>query len=123
MTLIEIISQLKSCGYRCEAGPLEWDVAFIELMKMVEFTPPAGNFRMKPFCVEAWQNTDDDVPWPKWVEEADKGRKPGGIILVQTIDGLTEVNLGDWIIRGAYGHVMVCDCSVFNFIYEPIAEQ
>jgi hypothetical protein len=31
--LREIINQLKSCGYSCEAGPLENNVAFIELEK------------------------------------------------------------------------------------------
>lgn len=34
MTLIEIIEQLRLCGYECEAGPLENNVAFIELEKM-----------------------------------------------------------------------------------------
>jgi hypothetical protein len=34
MTLKEIVEQLKSCRYECEAGPLENNVAFIEL----EFT-------------------------------------------------------------------------------------
>lgn len=31
MTLSEIIVQLKSCDYRCEAGPLTMNVAFQEL--------------------------------------------------------------------------------------------
>lgn len=34
MTLKEIVEQLKSCGYECEAGPLENNVAFMELEEM-----------------------------------------------------------------------------------------
>lgn len=36
MTLEEIVSQLKSCGFTCEAGKLENNVAFMELEKMSE---------------------------------------------------------------------------------------
>jgi len=32
--LAEIVAQLASCGYECEAGPLEKNVAFIELQRM-----------------------------------------------------------------------------------------
>lgn len=31
MTLKEIVEQLESCGYECEAGPLSNNTAFIEL--------------------------------------------------------------------------------------------
>jgi hypothetical protein len=34
--LKEIIKQLESCGYTCEAGPLENNVAFIELKSLTE---------------------------------------------------------------------------------------
>lgn len=34
MTLLEIVEQLKSCGYRCEAGSLEMNTAFVELERM-----------------------------------------------------------------------------------------
>lgn len=32
-SLDEIVAQLRSCSYRCEAGPLELNLAFIELMR------------------------------------------------------------------------------------------
>lgn len=34
MTLSEIVDQLESCGYTCEAGPLSHNVAFIELKRI-----------------------------------------------------------------------------------------
>lgn len=34
MTLPEIIAQLEACRFECEAGPLEMNVAFVELKKM-----------------------------------------------------------------------------------------
>lgn len=36
MTLKEIVAQLELCGYTCQAGPLENNVAFIELVKRAE---------------------------------------------------------------------------------------
>jgi hypothetical protein len=36
MTLKEIVEQLRSCGFECEAGPLENNVAFIALEKRAE---------------------------------------------------------------------------------------
>lgn len=32
-TLAEIVQQLTDCGYRCEAGPLELNLAFMELRR------------------------------------------------------------------------------------------
>lgn len=34
MTLVEIIEQLESCNYECEAGTLSNNAAFVELKKM-----------------------------------------------------------------------------------------
>jgi hypothetical protein len=35
-TLSEIVSQLERCDYRCEAGPLRLNLAFIELKRRAE---------------------------------------------------------------------------------------
>ncbi|MBU7314060.1 hypothetical protein [Paenibacillus oleatilyticus] len=37
MTLTEIVSQFESCGYTCEAGPLESNVAFQALKERSQF--------------------------------------------------------------------------------------
>ena len=36
MTLLEIVEQLESCAYRCEAGRLELNIAWIELRRRAE---------------------------------------------------------------------------------------
>ena len=36
MSLSEIVEQLRSCDYKCEAGPLHLNDAFIELCKMTQ---------------------------------------------------------------------------------------
>lgn len=41
MELKEIIEQLESCKFECEAGPLENNTAFIELKKRAEFETKA----------------------------------------------------------------------------------
>jgi hypothetical protein len=45
MTLQEIVEQLRACGFECEAGPLENNVAFQELVRLAEQStePPEGN--------------------------------------------------------------------------------
>lgn len=36
MTLSEIVTQLESCGYVCQGGPLENNLAFVELKKKAQ---------------------------------------------------------------------------------------
>ena len=38
MTLIEIVKQLKTCNYTCEAGKLEDNIAFKELENIIELS-------------------------------------------------------------------------------------
>jgi hypothetical protein len=38
MTLREIVEQLQSCNYECEAGPLENNVAFVDLQRLADQT-------------------------------------------------------------------------------------
>ena len=35
-SLAELVEQIEACGYRCEAGPLENNLAFIELKERVK---------------------------------------------------------------------------------------
>lgn len=36
MKLLEIVEQLRSCNYECQAGPLETNVAFVELERLAQ---------------------------------------------------------------------------------------
>ena len=40
MNLKEIVTQLRACGYECVAGPIENNVAFIELERLASETEP-----------------------------------------------------------------------------------
>jgi hypothetical protein len=42
MTLKEIVEQLESCSFECEAGSLESNIAFIELKKAAEKDAQSG---------------------------------------------------------------------------------
>lgn len=41
-SLAEIVAQLEACGYRCEAGPLELNTAFIALKQRAELEKQSG---------------------------------------------------------------------------------
>lgn len=55
MTLQEIIEQLESCHYECEAGPLENNVAWIELKQLMK-RPDGEKLRegLAEYAHEAW---------------------------------------------------------------------
>ncbi|KUP22405.1 hypothetical protein AWJ19_27695 [Paenibacillus sp. DMB5] len=78
-------------------------------------------YRKKPVVIEAWQNADD-TGWPDWLDDADAGREPGGVILINTLEGVMRADLGDWIIRGIKGEVYPCKPDIFEATYEPVAE-
>ena len=86
-------------------------------------TPPALSmkFRKKPVVVDAWQNLDDNG-WPQWLGEVDVGREPGGVILINTLEGVMRAEMGDWIIRGVAGEVYPCKPDIFEQTYEPLEE-
>lgn len=48
MNLKEIVEQLESCGYECEGGSLENNVAFQELKKMADQCPTLEPFNFVP---------------------------------------------------------------------------
>lgn len=81
-----------------------------------------AKYRKKPVVIEAWMNTDD-VPWPDWLTQADVGREPGGVILVNTLEGVMKAEPGDWIIRGIKGEVYPCKPDIFEQTYERVDEN
>ncbi len=80
-----------------------------------------SKYRKKPVVIEAWQNVDDS-PFPDWVDAADVGREPGGIILIDTLEGVMKAQLGDWIIKGVKGEVYPCKPDIFEATYEPVGD-
>lgn len=78
-------------------------------------------FVKKPVVIEAWCNLDDS-PFPDWVSNAETGREPGGVILIETLEGTMRAQMGDWIIKGVKGEVYPCKPDIFEATYEPVNE-
>ncbi|OMF54692.1 hypothetical protein BK138_16165 [Paenibacillus rhizosphaerae] len=79
----------------------------------------SGLYRKKPVVIEAWQNADD-TGWPEWLSAADVGREPGGVILINTLEGIMKAQPLDWIIKGVNGEVYPCKPDIFEKTYEEI---
>ena len=79
-------------------------------------------FRKKPVVVEAWQNTDDPMPMPLWLNDAWRAAKVqfagGGWIDICTLEGTMRAELHDWIICGVKGELYPCKPDIFEATYE-----
>jgi len=90
-------------------------------------------FRKKPVVIEAVQFTNPDGPLPdgmrrgekKWgggdAYQIDLNRKYGPIygFFIDTLEGVMEVRVGDWIITGVKGEKYPCKPDIFEMTYEP----
>jgi len=102
-------------------------------------------FRKKPVMIEAVRFVGIDVAedgrhgmhfaakesqeLPKWLRAAlmdDTIFSAVGdvdFIYIKTREGIMEVALGDWIIRGVKGELYPCKPDIFNLTYDPVDEQ
>ena len=78
-----------------------------------------AKYRKKPVVIEAWQNADD-TGWPKWLDEVDVGREPGGVILINTLEGVMRADPLDYIIKGIKGEFYPCKPDIFQAKYEAV---
>lgn len=78
-----------------------------------------NRYRKKPVVIEAWQNSDENE-FPKWVAGADVGREAGGVILINTLEGVMKAMPGDYIIKGIQGEVYPCKPDIFEATYEMV---
>ncbi|HUT60694.1 MAG TPA: hypothetical protein VNA25_22850 [Phycisphaerae bacterium] len=82
-------------------------------------------YRKKPVVVEAHRLAKFAV-MPKWLCEAwDSGvvhLHPAGndLVLIETLEGTMEANMGDWIIKGIKGELYPCKPDIFEATYEPV---
>lgn len=74
-------------------------------------------YRKKPVVIEAWRNDDESV-FPEWLDSAELGREPGGVILIPTLEGVMRADLGDYIIKGVKGELYPCKPDIFELTYE-----
>ena len=77
----------------------------------------SNKYRKKPVVIEAWQNSDENE-FPVWLANVDAGREPGGVILINTLEGVMKAMPGDYIIKGVQGEVYPCKPDIFEATYE-----
>jgi len=93
-------------------------------------------FRKKPVVVEAFQMTEarrwDNSEWPDWLHLAwnmDIGVEgafwcdvdpPHTHLHISTLEGVQNVDFGDWIIQGVAGEIYPCKPDIFEQTYEPV---
>ena len=82
----------------------------------------SSKYRKKPVAIEAWKNSDENE-FPAWVDSAGVGREPGGVILINTLEGVMKAMPGDYIIKGIQGEVYPCKPDVFEATYEVVNES
>ena len=82
----------------------------------------SDKYRKKPVVIEAWQNSDENE-FPTWVDNANVGREPGGVILINTLEGVMRAMPGDYIIKGVKDEVYPCKPDIFEATYEVVNES
>jgi len=81
-------------------------------------------YRKRPIVIEAMQYTADSCrSLHAWIglEHADHDEDCDQGIFIDTLEGLMEASLGDWIIRGVKGEFYPCKPDIFEATYEPVA--
>ena len=61
MRLDELIPQLKWCGYECEAGKLECNIAFRQIAHIIERLDYTYNQQRKEFNPDAFTKRDLEI--------------------------------------------------------------
>lgn len=82
----------------------------------------SNKYRKKPVVIEAWQNSDENA-FPVWLANVDVGREPGGVILINTLEGVMKAMPGDYIIKGVQGEVYPIKADIFEATYEVVNES
>lgn len=88
-------------------------------------------FKKKPVVIEAEQFLPNDEAIEKVMALASRGsrrvqvtRMPDGkcTMQIQTLEGVMEASIGDWVIRGIQGEVYPCKPDIFYATYERVYE-
>jgi hypothetical protein len=82
-------------------------------------------FRKKPVEIEARQFTLHDASCPEFIEDWCGGKVQGSFLggrylQIQTLEGVMEARVGDWIIKGVKGEFYPCKPDIFQMTYEEV---
>jgi hypothetical protein len=86
-------------------------------------------YRKLPVVIEAFQMVLDSdgkivTPWPNWLNEAwgtqrlQRLPSNAGRYSIKTLEGVMDVDWGDWIIKGVKGELYPCKPDIFSATYE-----
>lgn len=73
-------------------------------------------YRQKSQTIEAIQFDPDVQPWPDGVQPTLGHERH----IIETAEGSSWVEPGDWIVRGASGALRVCKDAIFTATYESV---
>jgi len=82
-----------------------------------------SKYRKKPIVIEAmqWDGTPDStleiIEWS--IGQVALSRNES-LLEVLTLEGLTQANIGDWIIRGTHDEFYPCKPDIFERVYEAV---
>lgn len=89
-------------------------------------------FTKKPITVEAvqWLGGSFAGPAPKWIVDAllKDGSEAGsmicigGVLHINTLEGVHEAGSQDWVIKGVKGELYPCKDDIFQMTYELCPE-
>ena len=109
----------------------------------IKFTKNGGDnkmkYRKKPIEVEAFQfngnlkDSNDVYYVPNWAKQAfengtlyfghTKYNKPPYGLFIKTLDKVTHVSVGDFVIRDSHGKIYSCKPDIFANIYEKVNDK
>lgn len=77
-----------------------------------------SKYRKKPVVIEAVRWTGENT------KEINNFAYPNGVhgnrVVIQTLEGVMQGNVGDWIIKGIKGEFYACKPDIFAATYEPV---
>jgi hypothetical protein len=82
-------------------------------------------FRKKPVVIEAfkWTGNINQEEDPIWIVQEIKNRIVAveyPYLVIKTLEGNMNANIGDWIIKGVEGEIYPCKPDIFKKTYEEI---
>ncbi len=87
-------------------------------------------YRKKPVVIEAicwlgtnWEEMNNFLPRPHWwLKDGSlvNNANPKQPIIIETLEGNMQANIGDWIIKGVKGEFYPCKPDIFEQTYEPV---
>lgn len=80
-----------------------------------------GQFRKKPVVIEAVQFHGTNIEELRaFVPEQCRENKIGVGLGIKTLEGVMNVSIGDWIIKGVKGEFYPCKPDIFEATYDTV---